>query len=141
MDTFERLVAEAWARPFQGWDFRFLDGRYVEGRTSWDYPKLLRTKMAGSGAYLDLGTGGGEIVSAAAPPPPSAGGDRMLPARPAGGVREAFPARSGRRVIILQRQHSLGGADAEIRSEGSFEVTTARFYLVAGKREGSPSQH
>ncbi|MDG6982406.1 MAG: methyltransferase domain-containing protein [Nitrososphaerota archaeon] len=265
MDTFERLVAEAWARPFQGWDFRFLDGRYVEGRTSWDYPKLLRTKIPGSGAYLDLGTGGGEIVSAMAPLPPrsvategfrpnlqvalrklsplgadvvfSFCDDNTAPGEPRGALpfrdgafdlisdrHEAFVAAEAARVLrpggtfITQQvgpdndqelalllgepeaegrrwdlaealaqvreaglrvtesseekvssrfldvgalayylkaagplefeeadlatvERSLREADAEIRTEGSFEVTTARFYLVAEKLEESPSQH
>ena len=49
MDTFERLVAEAWTRQFQGWDFEFLNGRYVEGRTSWNYVRLLGLRLAGAG--------------------------------------------------------------------------------------------
>ncbi|MCL4356154.1 MAG: class I SAM-dependent methyltransferase [Nitrososphaerota archaeon] len=66
MDTFERLVAEAWTRQFQGWDFEFLNGRYVEGRTSWNYERLLGLRLAGAGTYLDLGTGGGELLSSMA---------------------------------------------------------------------------
>ncbi len=69
MRTFEELVAEADAAPFAGWDFRFLDGRYLEGRFSWDYRKMLAQMLANARSYLDLGTGGGELVSSLGPLP------------------------------------------------------------------------
>ena len=69
MRSFEELIAEADAQPFEGWDFRFLEGRYLEGATSWDYKELLRRRLRSARSYLDLGTGGGELVSSLGPLP------------------------------------------------------------------------
>lgn len=41
MKSLEQLVAEAEARPFQGWDFRYLGGRYLEGGNSWNFREVL----------------------------------------------------------------------------------------------------
>jgi len=69
MRTFEELVAEAKAEPFSGWDFRFLEGRYLEAGTSWDYKEILGRRLKGVKSYLDLGTGGGELVFSLGPLP------------------------------------------------------------------------
>lgn len=61
----ERLLREADAHPFRGWDFSFLDGRVSGEEPSWRYEEVIRDR----GAYplLDLGTGGGEFLSTLAP--------------------------------------------------------------------------
>ncbi len=66
---FGRLVAEAESHPFSGWDFAFLNGRYVEGRFSWDFAQEMRGIVAHVRSMLDLGTGGGEFLSSLAPLP------------------------------------------------------------------------
>ena len=69
MRTFEELVAEAKAQPFTGWDLRFLEGRYLEAEISWDYKEILGRRLKEAKSYLDLGTGGGELVSSLGPLP------------------------------------------------------------------------
>lgn len=68
--SFEELIAEAEAQPFSGWDFSFLRGRMVSGQTTWSYEDLVRGRLPGVQAVLDLGTGGGELLASLAPLPP-----------------------------------------------------------------------
>ncbi|WDZ93240.1 class I SAM-dependent methyltransferase [Nocardiopsis sp. HUAS JQ3] len=68
---FDDLVEEAERRPTSGWDFRFLDGRLVEGPLPWSYEERARRLVrAAREPVLDLGTGGGEFLSSLAPLPP-----------------------------------------------------------------------
>ena len=66
----EQLLAEAEQQPFQGWDFSYLQGRMEEAPTSWNYAELVRARLAGIAAVLDMGTGGGELLARLAPLPP-----------------------------------------------------------------------
>jgi len=66
---FDRLIHEAQAQPFSGWDFSWLDGRRITGATSWDYAELARREIATAKSLLDLGTGGGEVLASLAPLP------------------------------------------------------------------------
>jgi SAM-dependent methyltransferase len=63
--TFDELVAEAAAQPVEGWDFSWLAGRATEERPAWGYSGLLRERLAGAQAVLDIQTGGGEVLAAA----------------------------------------------------------------------------
>ncbi|MDP9311724.1 MAG: class I SAM-dependent methyltransferase [Chloroflexota bacterium] len=67
--SFEQLIAEAEQQPFSGWDFAYLHGRMEEAETSWNYAELVRARLAGVPAVLDLGTGGGEFLARLAPLP------------------------------------------------------------------------
>lgn len=67
--SFEELVSEATAHPFLGWDFGYIEGRYVEGELPWDFRGMLAQKLKSARAYLDLGTGGGELVASLGPLP------------------------------------------------------------------------
>lgn len=70
MNDFKTLVAEAQAAGFAGWDFSWLEGRWIEGPTPWDYRELVMARLAGVRSLLDLGTGGGELLASLAPLPP-----------------------------------------------------------------------
>ena len=63
--TFDELVAEAAAQPVAGWDFSWLAGRATEQRPSWGYSRLLRGRLTGARAVLDIQTGGGEVLAGA----------------------------------------------------------------------------
>ena len=70
---FDRLLAEAVAAPFSGWDFSWLEGRRVEEEeTGWDYEERARTLVRRVASLIDLGTGGGERLSQLGPFPPVA---------------------------------------------------------------------
>jgi SAM-dependent methyltransferase len=66
--SFDELIREAMAAPFQGWDFSFLRGRSSSVPLPWDYSGIV-ANLVDDRPMLDLGTGGGEILS-------------RLPARP-----------------------------------------------------------
>jgi len=69
---FDRLVAEALAQPFEGWNFSYIADRWREAPTSWDYRAKARALMAGASSLLDMDTGGGEVLASLAPFPPLA---------------------------------------------------------------------
>ena len=72
---FDRLLAEAVAAPFSGWDFSWIEGRRVEEEdtvTTWDYEERARKLVQAADSLLDLGTGGGERLSRLGPFPPLA---------------------------------------------------------------------
>jgi SAM-dependent methyltransferase len=69
LDRFNRLVADALAQDFSGWDFSYLDGRMTGGELSWDYRAIVGEHLSGSNALLDYDTGGGEFLSALSPLP------------------------------------------------------------------------
>lgn len=68
--TFDDLVAEAESAPMDGWDFSWLNGRATEQRPSWGYQRLIRDRLAGASAALDLQTGGGEVLAGVGELPP-----------------------------------------------------------------------
>lgn len=55
--------------PFAGWDFSYLNDRWIEEQPPWDYEALARQLLKKSKAVLDMGTGGGEIFASFAPFP------------------------------------------------------------------------
>ncbi len=67
---FDRLVADALAASFSGWDFSWLEDRWINSSPPWSYRQRVRTACAGVHSLLDLGTGGGELLSSLAPLPP-----------------------------------------------------------------------
>ena len=67
--SFDQLVAEAERQEFHGWDFSFIDGRWRESPTSWDYRQRVLGHLGQAGSVLDMGTGGGEFLSSLSPLP------------------------------------------------------------------------
>ena len=69
---FDKLLAEAEATPFSGWDFGYITRtrRMVEAPVRWSYYNIVLPKLRESESLLDMGTGGGEILSSFAPLPP-----------------------------------------------------------------------
>lgn len=57
--TFDRLVAEALAAPFVGWNSSWLHGRETDFTLPWDYVAKVKARMREIGSMLDVGTGGG----------------------------------------------------------------------------------
>jgi SAM-dependent methyltransferase len=68
-DEFEKLVSDAEAQAFTGWDFSYISGRCVEERPPWDYHGIVLRFLKTSGSLLDLGTGGGELLGSLQPLP------------------------------------------------------------------------
>ena len=63
-------LEEEVARPFSGWDFSALHGRWDEEALPFDYPSIVKVAIAHSAALLDMDTGGGELLASLALLPP-----------------------------------------------------------------------
>lgn len=63
-------LQSAFQQPFQGWDFSLIKNHLLEHPTSWDYRKLVESKIPKSRALMDMGTGGGEFLSSLKSFPP-----------------------------------------------------------------------
>jgi SAM-dependent methyltransferase len=69
LPQFERLLAEAAAQPFDGWDFSWLTERTTITPLPWDYAQIITEVAPRAESLLDLGTGGGEWLSQLRPRP------------------------------------------------------------------------
>ena len=67
---FTKLIAEAYAQPFVGWDFSWLGSRMVTTPLPWDYDAIVQRRARASPDMLDIGTGGGEWLAALRHRPP-----------------------------------------------------------------------
>lgn len=70
VETFERLIADALAQDFEGWNFAYLKDRWQAGSLPWDYRAAVLEAKSSAAAMLDIGTGGGEFLASLAPFPP-----------------------------------------------------------------------
>jgi SAM-dependent methyltransferase len=69
-ERFERMIAEAQAYNFSGWNFSKLADRWHEDAlTQWDYRAIIQQRLLHVNALLDMGTGGGEFLSSLGPRP------------------------------------------------------------------------
>jgi SAM-dependent methyltransferase len=68
-EKFEQLVAAAGGANFSGWDFSYLEGRWIEDDPTWDYGQKVRDRLASVDTLLDMGTGGGERLAGLQPLP------------------------------------------------------------------------
>ena len=98
MQDFDTLVAEASEAAFAGWDFSWLDGRWIEGPIPWDYRELVMARFEGVQSLLDLGTGGGELLASMAPLPADTWATENYP--PNGPIARARLEPLGIRVVI-----------------------------------------
>jgi SAM-dependent methyltransferase len=99
----DALLAEAFDRPFTGWDFSWLGDRMTI-EPPWDYTAMVVDHARRSPDLLDMGTGGGEWLVG-------------LPVRPSRLVAtEAWPPNV---ALAARRVRSIGGA--LVRDEGAVD--------------------
>ena len=110
MTTFESLVSEAQAAAFAGWDFSWLNGRWIEGAIPWDYRERVRVHFADVRSLLDLGTGGGEMLASMAPLPADTWATENYP--PNGPIARARLEPLGVRVMTDVPDNALPFADS-----------------------------
>ena len=120
MKSFEELVAEAESQPFSGWDFSWLEGRFEEGRPSWDYRRKVLAAIKGARTVLDLGTGGGEVLASMGP----------LPAE-----TYATESWSPNFPVARKRLEPLGVKVVHTPSMGRLPFDSERFDLVIDRHE------
>jgi SAM-dependent methyltransferase len=116
--TFEALVAEGAAVPVEGWDFSWFEGRATEERPPWGYARLLRARMAGASAVLDIETGGGEVLGGVGHPP------RLLVAT------ESWPPNV---AVARDSLRALGGHVVAVADQPTLPFASASFDLVVSR--------
>jgi SAM-dependent methyltransferase len=120
--TFEELVAEGAAVPVEGWDFTWFEGRATEERPPWGYARLMRERLMGVSAALDIETGGGEVLGGIVHPPPLLVATESWPPNVAV-ARDTLRALGGH-VVAVADQPTLPFAAA------SFDVVVSRHPVV-----------
>lgn len=128
---FERLVADAEATPFSGWDFSWLRGRVREDPLPWDLRELVRERMRRSERAIDLGTGGGEFLSSCAPLAPQTVATEGWPPNVAIAARRLLPLG----VPIVATAGSRDNCDQPDPDDRSLPFVDATFDLVISRHE------
>ncbi|MHA2034847.1 MAG: class I SAM-dependent methyltransferase [Promethearchaeota archaeon] len=67
-ELFDFLISEA-EHPFSGWDFSYINNRFVEFPLTWSYSSKVLPLIRTSESLLDMGTGGGEMLATLSPLP------------------------------------------------------------------------
>ena len=117
---FEWLVAEALRQEFSGWDFSFIDQRWRENPTSWDYREKVLQHLRQVDSLLDMGTGGGEFLSSLRPlPPDTCATEGYAPNLP----------------LARARLEPMGVQVVETLAEDRLPVEGLRFDLVINRHE------
>ena len=65
-DTKRKQLVKQWEEEehhaFEGWDFSYINERWVEPDPPWNYVSIVKSYLKDSDVLLDMGTGGGEIL-------------------------------------------------------------------------------
>jgi SAM-dependent methyltransferase len=71
VSDFDHFVEEALAAAAKrsGWDFSWLQGRWIDEPPPWDYRQRVTAALAHARSLLDMGTGGGEFLETLTPLP------------------------------------------------------------------------
>ncbi len=67
-ELFDFLISEA-EHPFSGWDFSYINSRFVDAPLTWSYSSKILPFIRTSKSLLYVGTGGGEFLATLAPLP------------------------------------------------------------------------
>jgi SAM-dependent methyltransferase len=113
------LYAES-QKPFSGWDFSYLDYRWVSAPLDWSYPSLLLKAIPQARSMLDMGTGGGEFLSRLRPLPPFACATE--------GYRPNLP-------IARQRLEPLGVQVFAVEEDDHLPFAENQFDLITNRHE------
>ncbi len=118
--SFEKLIEEALAQEFSGWDFSWMQGRYYESEPFWDYRELVKDRMKDISSMLDMGTGGGEFLA----------GLPDLPEITC--ATESYPPNI---PIAMQRLRPLGVQVVPVEDEQNLSLPDEMFDLVINRHE------
>lgn len=126
MQDFERLIAQAEAKSFSGWDFSWLNGRMSEGEVSWDYRLSVAEAASSVMSMLDMGTGGGEFLASLGPlPQDTCATEAYAPNIP----------------VARRRLKPIGVHVAEFNRDDSLPFESGRFELIINRHEAySPTE-
>jgi SAM-dependent methyltransferase len=133
-EEFERLVREAWAAPFTGWDFNYIKDRSHEAPPPWSYRRRVMARFPRVESLLDMDTGGGELLASMAPlPPRTAATEGYAPNLP---IARARLEPLGVQVVEHQNEAPLpfpdGSFDLVINRHGGYRVAEVARVLKPG---------
>jgi SAM-dependent methyltransferase len=129
---FERLIAEADAQPFGGWDFSWLGSRMVTHGLPWDYDAFVLRRARASPDLLDVGTGGGEWLAALPYRPPRTVATEAW--EPNIGVARARLAPLG--ITVVGAEGAPDNAEQEPgETRGRLPLPAESFHLVVCRNE------
>jgi SAM-dependent methyltransferase len=120
--TFDELVTEGATEPVEGWDFSWFDGRATEERPSWGYSGLVRARLGGARAVLDIQTGGGEVFAGALRDCASVPGTVA--------ATESWPPNA---ALAKRALASAGGAVVEAADDSGLPFAAATFDLIVSR--------
>jgi SAM-dependent methyltransferase len=132
MPTFDDLVGEALAAPFEGWDFSWLADRWTKsGGLPWSYRTEVARRSAAAGTLLDMGTGGGEQLSRLEPRPArTVATEAWLPNVPVAAARLGPLG-----IPVIQDEGAPDNMTQHGSSRGRLPFRDGAFALVANRHE------
>ena len=119
-ERYKRLITEAQAAPFTGWDFSWLDDRMIQQQPPWDYPALVKIEIKNGTSLLDMGTGGGELLASLTPLPSDCH------------ATESYPPNI---QLAQDRLNPLGVSLHPIQEGAPLPFSDARFDLVINRHD------
>lgn len=119
IQKFDRLVQEALAQDFSGWDFSYLRGRHEDSPLPWEYRQYVLDKLPSATRLLDMGTGGGEFLAAL-----------PLPA-----ITYATEAHPPNVPIATNRLEPLGVRVVAITDDATLPFDDGQFDLIINRHE------
>lgn len=133
-EEFERLVREAWAQPFTGWDFSHIKDRSHEAPPPWSYRRRVMARFPNVETLLDMDTGGGELLASMQPLPPlTSATEGYAPNLP---IARARLAPLGVQVVDHQNEDALPFPDESfdlvINRHGGYRVAEVARVLKPG---------
>lgn len=125
-NDFDKYKREAEEAVFSGWDFSFLEGRFIENRLSWNYSELVKSRIRKAGNLLDMGTGGGEFLLSI---------EDFLPAR-------TFATEGYKPNVQIAREalEPLGIVVIEIEDDENLPFDDETFDLIINRHESFSSK-
>ena len=117
---FDRLVEEALAQDFSGWDFSWLHSRWYEEDPPWAYEAIVAEEKERIHSLLDMGTGGGEFLASLSP----------LPAHTV--VTESYPPNI---PIARARLEPLGVEVVSFSDDKALPLKSSQFNLIINRHE------
>jgi SAM-dependent methyltransferase len=107
---------------FSGWDFSYITetGRLAHGLLSWSYGSIAGALMADATSFLDMGTGGGELLSKLQPFPANVCATE--------GYKPNYP-------IAKERLEPLGVKVVEVAPDNKLHFPDKQFDLIINKHE------
>jgi SAM-dependent methyltransferase len=132
MPSTAALIAEAMEAPIRGWDFSWMQDRITSEPLPWDYAAIVTEELARTDRWLDMGTGGGEVLSSFPPARLTVAAESWPPNVPVAG-RRLHPL--GIRVVQDEGARGNWTQDGGEDDQGRLPFRAGCFDLVTNRHE------